>query len=142
MADIATGLLAAGLGGAGGATAVGIVANTTAADTFNKIGDFADAQKRTAKAVATRAAWAEGGAARVLLHALAGAAMGLSSGSVASGALGAGTSAALMPAIADALGKSGIKDKEQNTLATLISTGLGGVAGSGGGLSGIVVGGN
>ncbi len=140
MADIATGLLAAGLGGAGGATAVGIVANTTAADTFKKIGDYAETQKRNATDDVTRAAWAEGGAARVLLHALAGAAMGLSSGNVASGALGAGTSAALMPAIADALGKSGIKDTDQNALATLVATGLGVAAGSAEGASGMVAG--
>jgi len=139
MADIATGLLAAGLGGAGGATAVGIVANTTANDTFKKIGDFADTRKRAATDDITRAAWDEGGAARVLLHALAGAAMGLSSGNVASGALGAGTSAAVMPAIADALGKSGLKEKDQDSLTTMIAAGLGASVGASGGLTGAVV---
>ncbi|XVN13492.1 hypothetical protein QZH47_17855 [Pseudomonas corrugata] len=106
MADIASGLIAAGLGGATGGTAVGIVANTTSSDIFSKIGDYAQARSVDPKSdAATRAAWAEGGAARVMLHALAGAAIGLSSGSAQSGALGAGASAALMPAIADALEK-------------------------------------
>ncbi|AIS14351.1 hemagglutinin [Pseudomonas chlororaphis subsp. aurantiaca] len=141
MADIASGLIAAGLGGVGGATAVGIVANTTANDTFKKIGDYADAQKRNATDDTSRAAWAEGGAARVLLHALAGAAMGLSSGSVQSGALGAGASAALMPAIAEALGKTGIEQSNQEAIATLIATGLGASAGSLGGTAGAIAGG-
>ncbi|AZD00799.1 hemagglutinin repeat-containing protein [Pseudomonas chlororaphis] len=141
MADIASGLIAAGLGGVGGTTAVGIVANTTANDTFKKIGDYADAQKRNATEDISRAAWAEGGAARVLLHALAGAAMGLSSGSVQSGALGAGASAALMPAIAEALGKSGIEQSNQEAIATLIATGLGASAGSLGGTAGAIAGG-
>lgn len=144
MADIASGLIAAGLGGAGGSTAVGIVANTSSSDIFNKIGDFADAQKnRKDIDSATKAAWGEGGAARVLLHALAGAAIGLSSGSVQSGALGAGASAALMPAIADALGKNGIVGADQDALATLIATGVGTVAGAGRGVDGsVVAGGN
>ncbi|WDG79714.1 hemagglutinin repeat-containing protein [Pseudomonas chlororaphis] len=141
MADIASGLIAAGLGGVGGATAVGIVANTTANDTFKKIGDYADAQRRNATDDTSRAAWAEGGAARVLLHALAGAAMGLSSGSVQSGALGAGASAALMPAIAEALGKTGIEQSNQEAIATLIATGLGASAGSLGGTAGAIAGG-
>ncbi|MGE7956727.1 hemagglutinin repeat-containing protein [Pseudomonas sp. NPDC089530] len=143
MADIASGLIAAGLGGVGGTTAVGIVANTTANDTFTKIGDYADAQKRNATDDTSRAAWAEGGAARVLLHALAGAAMGLSSGNAGSGALGAGASAALMPAIAEVLGKSGIEQRNQEAIATLIATGLGATAGSlgGGGTAGAIAGG-
>ncbi|NWA10194.1 hemagglutinin repeat-containing protein [Pseudomonas gingeri] len=141
MADIASGLIAAGLGGSGGATTVGIVANTTANDTFKKIGDFADTQKKNATDEATRAAWAEGGPARVLLHALAGAAMGLSSGSVGSSALGAGASAALMPAIAEALGKTELNEFDQKALATLISTGLGTAVGSSSGIAGAIAGG-
>ncbi|WP_232539756.1 hemagglutinin repeat-containing protein [Pseudomonas chlororaphis] len=141
MADIASGLIAAGLGGAGGATAAGIVANTTANDTFKKIGDYADGQKRKATDSATQAAWAEGGAARVLLHVLAGAAMGLSSGNAGSGALGAGAAATLMPTIADALGKSGVVGADQDALTTLITTGLGAGAGSGSGAIGAIAGG-
>ncbi|WP_338107684.1 hemagglutinin repeat-containing protein [Pseudomonas corrugata] len=140
MADIASGLIAAGLGGATGGTAVGIVANTTSSDIFSKIGDYAQARSVDPKSdAATRAAWAEGGAARVMLHALAGAAIGLSSGSAQSGALGAGASAALMPAIADALEKNGIKGADQDALAALIATGVGGIAGSGSGTTGVVV---
>ncbi|WP_415765245.1 hemagglutinin repeat-containing protein [Pseudomonas sp. ZB1P45] len=138
MADVATGLIAVGLGGVGGTTAIGIVANTTSSDTFKKIGDYADKQAHDATDSATRAAWAEGGAARVMLHALAGAAMGLSSGSAASGALGAGISAALMPTIADALRNSGLTNAQQNDLGTLIASGLGAMAGSGGGTSGAI----
>ncbi|HCT04029.1 MAG TPA: adhesin [Pseudomonas sp.] len=141
MADIASGLIAAGLGGASGTTAIGVVANTTANDAFKKIGDFADNQKRTATDDASRAAWAEGGPARVLLHALAGAAMGLSSGSIGGSALGAGASAALMPAIADALGKTGLSEFDQKAIATLVSTGLGVAVGSASGFAGAVAGG-
>ncbi|WP_246750267.1 hemagglutinin repeat-containing protein [Pseudomonas sp. SWRI144] len=140
MADIATGLIAAGLGGAPVGTTVGIVANTASSDIFNKIGDYAHSRATDPKAdAATRAAWAEGGAARVMLHALAGAAMGLSSGSVQSGALGAGASAALMPSIADALGKNGIKGVDQDAMAAFIAAGVGTVVGSGNGTSGAVV---
>lgn len=142
MADIASGLLAAGLGGAGGATTVGIVANTTASDTFKKIGDFADTQRRNATDAVSQAAWAEGGAARVLLHALAGAAMGLSSGSAQSGAIGAGAAAALMPAIAAALEKSGVAETDQAALTTIIATGLGSAVGATGGAAGVVAGAN
>nr|WP_238542590.1 hemagglutinin repeat-containing protein [Pseudomonas sp. GM102] len=142
MADIASGLLAAGLGGVGGATAVGIVANTTASDMFKKIGDYADTRKRNATDSITRAAWAEGGAARILLHALAGAAMGLSSGSVQNGAIGAGASAALMPFIEAALERSGIVGTEQAALTTIIATGLGSAVGSTGGTAGAVTGAN
>nr|WP_306108701.1 hemagglutinin repeat-containing protein [Pseudomonas sp. Fl4BN1] len=143
MADIASGLVAAGLGGAGGSTAVGVVAYTSSADVFKKIGDYADAQHNNPKAdSATKAAWAEGGAARVLLHALAGATIGLSSGNAGSGALGAGASAALMPAIAEALKSSGIEEHNQDAIATLITTGLGATAGSSaGGTTGAIVGG-
>ncbi|AZF40367.1 Hemolysin [Pseudomonas sp. R1-43-08] len=74
-----------------------------------------------------------------MLHALAGAAIGLSSGNVQSGALGAGTSAALMPTIADALGKNGIKGVDQDAMAALIAAGAGAVVGSGSGTSGAVV---
>ncbi|MDS9876015.1 hemagglutinin repeat-containing protein [Pseudomonas protegens] len=140
MADIASGLVAAGLGGAGGSTAVGVVAYTSSADVFKKIGDYADAQHKNPKAdSATKAAWAEGGAARVLLHALAGATIGLSSGNAGSGALGAGTSAALMPAIAEALKSSGIEEYNQDAIAALIATSLGGSLGAIGGVSGAVV---
>jgi len=143
MADIASGLVAAGLGGATGGTAVGIVANTSSSDIFNEIGSFADAQKnRKGIDDTTRAAWSEGGAARVLLHALAGAAIGLSSGNVQSAALGVGASAALMPSIGEALRGSAMNEKEQNALATLIATSLGTALGSGNGTSGSVVAGS
>ncbi|WP_256662999.1 hemagglutinin repeat-containing protein [Pseudomonas sp. 91RF] len=138
MADVATGLIAVGLGGVGGATAVGVVANTTANDAFKKIGDYADKQAHDATDSVTRAAWSEGGAARVMLHALVGAVMGLSSSSVASGALGAGVSAALMPMIGKALHDSGLTDAQQSALGTLIASGLGAAAGSAGGASGTV----
>jgi filamentous hemagglutinin len=136
MADVAAGLIAVGLGGVGGTTAIGIVANTTANDAFKKIGDYADKQVRDATDDLTRAAWGEGGAARVMLHSLVGAVMGLSGSSVAAGALGAGVSAALMPMIAKALKDSGLSDKQQDSLATLIASGLGAAAGSGGGATG------
>ena len=140
MADIASGLIAAGLGGASVGTTVGIVANTASSDIFTKIGDYAQSRATDPKAdAATRAAWAEGGAARVMLHALAGAAIGLSSGNVQSGALGAGTSAALMPIIADALGKNDIKGVDQDTMAALIAVGVGAAVGSGNGTAGAVV---
>ncbi|MGC5700174.1 hemagglutinin repeat-containing protein [Pseudomonas sp. NFXW11] len=144
MADIASGLVAAGLGGAGGSTAVGVVAYSSSADVFTKIGDYANARHHDPKAdSATKAAWAEGGAARVLLHALAGAAIGLSSGNAGSGALGAGASASLMPAIAEALKSSGIESHNQDAIATLIATSLGGSFGAVGGISGsVVAGGN
>ncbi len=139
MADIATGLIAAGLGGATGGTAVGIVANTSSSDIFNKIGDFANAQRDKSSDATTKAAWAEGGAARILLHALAGAAMGLSSGSAQSGALGAGTSAAVMPSIAKALADSDLSAADQKAITSLIATGVGSVVGSGDGVKGGVV---
>ena len=139
MADIATGLIAAGLGGATGGTAVGIVANTTSSDIFNKIGDFANAQRDGSTDSTVKAAWAEGGAARVLLHALAGAAIGLSSGSAQSGALGAGTSAALMPSIAKALADSDLSLADQKTVASLIASGVGTAVGAGDGVKGAVV---
>lgn len=140
MADIASGLIAAGLGGATGGTAVGIVANTSASDIFNKIGSFADEQKnRKDIDSATKAAWAEGGAARVMLHALAGAALGLSSGNVQSGALGAGASAALMPSILQALEDSGMKEADRKAVATLIASGVGTAVGSGHGTGGAIV---
>jgi filamentous hemagglutinin len=136
MADVAAGLIAVGLGGVGGTTAIGIVANTTANDAFKKIGDYADKQARDATDDVTRAAWGEGGAARVMLHSLVGAVMGLSGSSVAAGALGAGVSAALMPMIVKVLKDSGLNDKQQDALATLIASGLGAAAGSGGGATG------
>jgi filamentous hemagglutinin len=138
MADVAAGLIAVGLGGVGGTTAIGVVANTTANDAFKKIGDYATQQEHNATDAVTRAAWAEGGAARVMLHALVGAVMGLSGSSVAAGALGAGVSAALMPMIAKALKESGLNDKQQDSLATLIASGLGAAAGSGGGATGSI----
>ena len=143
MADIATGLIAAGLGGAPVGTTVGIVANTASSDILSKIGDYAQSRATDPKSsAATRAAWAEGGAARVMLHALAGAAMGLSSGSVQSGALGAGASAALMPSIADALGKNGIRGSEQEALAALVAVGVGASVGGRGTTAGAIVAGN
>ena len=77
-----------------------------------------------------------------MLHALAGAAIGLSSGNVQSGALGAGASAALMPSIADALGKNGIRGSEQETLAALVALGVGASVGSNGTTAGAVVAGS
>ncbi|WP_428554872.1 hemagglutinin repeat-containing protein [Pseudomonas edaphica] len=140
MADIASGLVAAGLGGATGGTAVGIVANTSSSDIFNKIGSFADEQKnRKDIDSVTKAAWEEGGAARVLLHALAGAAIGLSSGSAQSGALGAGASAALLPSVMQALADSKMNEADQKAVASLIAAGVGTAVGSSNGVSGSVV---
>ncbi|MDO4237863.1 hemagglutinin repeat-containing protein [Pseudomonas sp.] len=139
MADIATGLIAAGLGGAPAGTTVGIVANTSSSDIFNKIGNFADTQRDKSTDVTTKAAWAEGGAARVLLHALAGAAIGLSSGSVESGALGAGASAVLMPSIAKALANSDMSSADQKAIASLIAAGVGTAVGARDGVKGSLV---
>lgn len=139
FANITTGLLAAGLGGTGAGTTAGIVANTTAADTFKKIGDYADNQSKTATDEATKAAWAEGGIARILLHATAGAIQGLAGGSIESGAVGAGLSASVMPAIAKALEGSGLSESDRDVVATLIATGIGTGAGSGGGIAGQVI---
>ncbi|WP_256582469.1 hemagglutinin repeat-containing protein [Pseudomonas sp. Irchel 3A5] len=141
MADIATGLLAAGLGGVGGSTAVGIVAKTSSSDIFNKLGDFADAQRDKATGVA-KAAWADGGAARIMLHALGGAAIGLSSGSAASGAAGAGASAALVPSISQAMLKSGMSEADTDTVSALIAAGVGTTVGSANGVSGAAVAGS
>ncbi|MCP2055748.1 UNVERIFIED_ORG: filamentous hemagglutinin [Pseudomonas fluorescens] len=141
MADIATGLIAAGLGGAGAGTTVGIVANTTASDTFYKIGDYANQREVAATSASEKAAWAEGGAARVLLHTLAGAAIGLSSGSVQSSALGAGASAALMPIVEKAL-KNSVNDPHNlDAISALIATGVGAGVGSATGGAGAVAGG-
>ncbi|MFK9004235.1 hemagglutinin repeat-containing protein [Pseudomonas pergaminensis] len=141
MADIATGLIAAGLGGAPVGTTVGIVANTASSEIFKRVGDYAEAQSLNPKSdAATRAAWAEGGAARVMLHALAGAAIGLSSGNVQSGALGAGASAALMPSIAKALENSKLSEASQDNIAALVATGIGAGAGAGNGTGGAAVG--
>ncbi len=136
MADVAAGLIAVGLGAVGGTTAIGVVANTTANDAFKKIGDYADKQEHDATDSVTRAAWAEGGAARVMLHSLVGAVMGLSGSSLAAGALGAGVSAALMPMIAKLLKDSGLSKEQQDALGTLIASGLGAAAGSSGGAAG------
>ena len=141
MADIASGLIAAGLGGATGGTAVGVVANASSSEIFKKIGDFATAQRDKSTDSAIKAAWDEGGAARILLHAMAGAAIGLSSGSAQSGALGAGASAALMPSIDQALAGSGMSKSERDAVASLIASGIGAAAGSGNGAGGAVVGG-
>ncbi|PSL93731.1 hemagglutinin repeat-containing protein [Pseudomonas sp. R9.37] len=141
MADIATGLIAAGLGGAGAGTTVGIVANTTASDTFYKIGDYANQREVAATSASEKAAWAEGGAARVLLHTLAGAAIGLSSGSVQSSALGAGASAALMPIVEKALKNSVDDPHNLDAISSLIATGVGAGVGSGTGVAGAVAGG-
>ncbi|WP_321834260.1 hemagglutinin repeat-containing protein [Pseudomonas kulmbachensis] len=139
MADIASGLIAAGLGGATGSTTVGIIANTSSSGIFKKIGDYSTEQRDKSTDSAVKAAWDEGGAARILLHALAGAAIGLSSGSAQSGALGAGASAALMPSIGQALADSGMSKLEQDAVASLIATGVGATAGSGKGTGGAVV---
>jgi len=133
MANIASGLIAAGLGGATGSTAVGVVANVSSSEMFKKIGDFATAQRDKSTDSAVKAAWDEGGAARVLLHALAGAAIGLSSGNAQAGALGAGASAALMPSVGQALKDSGLSRQEQDAIAALIATGVGASAGAGSG---------
>nr|WP_256662533.1 MULTISPECIES: hemagglutinin repeat-containing protein [unclassified Pseudomonas] len=135
MADIAAGLIAAGLGGVGGSTAVGLVANTTAADTYKKIGDYADQQLAEAtrqKDKTLQAAWGEGGAARVLLHSLAGAAQGLSSGIAAGGALSAGASAAIMPALDKVLKDSGVGVDSRDAFDVLLAAGLGAAVGKGG----------
>ena len=149
MADIATGLLAAGLGGTGGATAVGIVANTTAADTYKKIGDYADQQLADAtrsRDTSLQAVWAEGGSARILLHSLAGALQGLSSGTAASGALSAGTSAAVMPTLDQVLKNNGIGPENRDALGTWIAAGVGAAVAGGSGsiaqMSGAVIAGN
>ncbi|WP_236211300.1 hemagglutinin repeat-containing protein [Metapseudomonas otitidis] len=133
IADIATGLVAAGLGGTGTSTSIGIVANTTAADTFKRIGDYADDQARNATDPAVKAAWEEGGPARVALHAAAGALQGLAGGSPQSGALGAGLSAAVMPAIEDALKNSGYSGskEDRDAISTVLAASMGVVAGGG-----------
>ncbi len=133
LADIATGLVAAGLGGTGTSTSIGIVANTTAADTFKRIGDYADDQARKATDPAVKAAWEEGGPARVALHAAAGALQGLAGGSPQSGALGAGLSAAVMPAIEDALKNSGYagSKEDRDAISTVLAASMGVVAGGG-----------
>ncbi|WP_339437367.1 hemagglutinin repeat-containing protein [Pseudomonas sp. EL_65y_Pfl1_R32] len=138
MADIATGLVAAGLGGAGGTTGVGILANTTAAHTYKAIGDYADQREFEATDSLVKKAWGEGGAARILLHTLAGATQGLSSGNALAGAQGAAASATFMPMVDKALKDSGVKESERNSLATLISAGVGAVAASGGNVGGQV----
>ncbi|PYC11604.1 hemagglutinin [Pseudomonas jessenii] len=135
MADIAAGVIAASLGSVGGATAIGLVGNTTAADTFKKIGDYADQQLADAirnKETTLQAAWAEGGSARVLLHSLAGAIQGLSSGSALNGALSAGASAAIMPALDQVLKSYGIDVASRDAFGTLIAAGLGAAVGGGG----------
>ncbi|CAN1596855.1 filamentous hemagglutinin [Pseudomonas mediterranea] len=135
MADIAAGLIAAGLGGVGGSTALGVVANTTAADTYKKIGDYADQQLAEAtrqKDKTLQTAWGEGGAARVLLHSLAGAAQGLSSGTAAGGALSAGASAAIMPALDKVLKDSGVGVDSRDAFDVLLAAGLGAAVGKGG----------
>ena len=138
MADIATGLVAAGLGGAGGTTGVGILANTTAAHTYKAIGDYADQREFEATDSVVKQAWGEGGAARILLHTLAGATQGLSSGNALAGAQGAAASATFMPMVDKALKDSGVKESERNSLATLISAGVGAAAASGGNVGGQV----
>ena len=138
MANIASGVIAAGLGGLGGATAAGVVANTTAADTFKKIGDYADQQLADAiraKDMSMQAAWAEGGSARVLLHSLAGAVQGLSGGSAVNGALGAGTSAAIMPRLDEVLKNYGIEWASRDEFGILIAAGVGAAASGGSSIS-------
>ncbi len=135
MADIAAGVIAAGLGSVSGATAIGVVANTTAADTFRTIGNYADQQLADAirnKDTTLQAAWAEGGSARVLLHSLAGAVQGLTSGSVVNGALSAGASAAIMPALDEVLKGYDIGVASRDAFGTLIAAGLGAAVGGGG----------
>ncbi|WP_138737912.1 hypothetical protein [Pseudomonas sp. FSL W7-0098] len=112
---------------------MGVVANVSSSEIFKKIGDFATAQRDKSTDSAVKAAWDEGGAARVLLHALAGAAIGLSSGNAQAGALGAGASAALMPSVGQALKDSGLSRQEQDAIAALIATGVGASAGAGSG---------
>ena len=141
MADIASGFIAAGLAGATGGTAVGVVANVSSSEIFKKIGNFATAQRDKSTDSAVKAAWDEGGAARILLHALAGAAIGLSSGSAQNGVLGAGASAALMPSIDQVLAGSGMSKSERDAVASLIASGIGAAAGSGNAAGGAVVGG-
>lgn len=142
LADVAAGLIAVSLGDVGGITAVGVVAQTTANDMFKVIGDYADKQHYAATDNVTRAAWGEGGAARAMLHGLAGAAMGLSSGNPASGALGAGASASLMPLVADAVSKSGLTSAEQKDLNAFIAGGLGALVSAGEGVAGAITAGS
>jgi len=138
MADIAAGVIAAGLGSVGGVTAIGLVANTTAADTYKKIGDYADQQLADAtrnKDKTLQAAWAEGGSARVLLHSLAGALQGLSSGTAVNGALSAGASAAIMPALDEVLKSYGVGLESRDAFDSLLAAGLGAAVGGGGSIA-------
>ncbi|WP_259698440.1 hypothetical protein, partial [Pseudomonas fluorescens] len=63
---------------------------------------------------------------------MAGAVQGLSSGTAANGALSAGASAAMMPALDEVLKSYGIGLASRDAFGTLIAAGLGAAAGGGG----------
>ncbi|NWE49692.1 hemagglutinin repeat-containing protein, partial [Pseudomonas gingeri] len=138
LVDIVSGLIGAALGGAGGATTLGIVANTTAADTYKLIGDYASQQRDKATDSATRAAWDEGGAARVMLHALAGGVQGLAGGTVGGNALGAGAAALTAPLIAEKVAQMDLPVDVKKSLilgtSGLVSAGVGGINGASAGM--------
>lgn len=141
ITDIVTGVIGAAMGGAGGATSLGIVANTTAADVYKKIGDYADQQRDLAGKsgnLAAQSAWDEGGAARVLLHSLAGASQGLSGGTVGGSALGAGVSSLSVPMIAEKIAQLDVSVDVKKALISsttgLAAAGVGGIAGANAGL--------
>ncbi|MEB0039363.1 hypothetical protein [Pseudomonas sp. MH10] len=141
LADIASGIIAAALGGAGGSTSLGIVANTTAADAYQKIGDYADRQRDVAGKsgdLATQAAWDEGGAARILLHTLAGATQGLSGGVVGASAMSAGVTGLTVPLIAEKVAQLDIPVDVKKALISsasgFVAAGVGGIAGANAGL--------
>lgn len=136
LADIVTGLIAGGLGGVGGGTAFGIVANTTAADTYKKLGDYADQKRDLAEKAGDRVAqsvWDEGGAARIFLHSMAGAAQGLSGGTVGASALGAGATGLTVPYMAEQILKM---DLSVDVKKALIMASVGVAGASAGGVSG------
>ncbi|NWD48524.1 hemagglutinin repeat-containing protein, partial [Pseudomonas gingeri] len=122
-ADIATGLIGAVLGGAGGLTSLGIVANTTAEDTQKHITNYADTQMKQAKDPASKAAWAEGGTARLVLEMLAGAAQGLSgdAASPGTGTLTVGFKERVWPVLKEKFSESGLSDDIKKALLSAIA---------------------
>ncbi|NWD75824.1 hemagglutinin repeat-containing protein [Pseudomonas gingeri] len=134
LVDIASGLIGAAMGGAGAATTLGIVANTTAADTYKRIGDYADQQLAGAKDPATQAAWKEGGSARVLMHTLAAAVQGLSGNTVGANALGAGVAGLTAPLVAEKVAQMDLPLDVKKSLilgaSGLAAAGVGGITGA------------
>ncbi|MBV6754493.1 hemagglutinin repeat-containing protein, partial [Pseudomonas chlororaphis] len=132
--DIASGLIGAAMGGAGAATTLGIVANTTAADTYKRIGDYANQQLADAKDPATKAAWEEGGSARVLMHTLAAAVQGLSGNTVGANALGAGVAGLTAPLVAEKVAQMDLPLDVKKSLilgaSGLAAAGVGGITGA------------